>query len=606
MSLALKPYPEYKNSGLPWLGEIPAHWQVERAKWLFEKMDRRIDPSHEVVTCFRDGVVTLRKNRRTEGFTESLQEIGYQGVRKGDLIIHAMDAFADAVGVSDSDGKCTPVYAVCKPKRDANPHYYARVVREMAKTHWITALAKGIRERSTDFRYEAFANQPLPMPPVDEQKRIELLLTRTDTVTHRLIYAKQQLIELLTEQKKSIIHQAVTRGLDPDVSMKPTGLDWLPEVPEHWEVKPLKQMAKVRLSGVDKHSIDGEQPILLCNYTDVYNNDFITGEIGFMRATASKVESDAFTLEAGDVLITKDSEAPDDIAVPALVRENLDGVLCGYHLALIRPNTTSIVGEYLFRALSEVSVSRQFHISATGVTRFGISKHHIKNALVPLPTLSEQMEICRQISKETKIINATVKRAQREIELIREYRTRLISDVVTGKLDVRGVDLPEPERTGPSPTSIGSRNRLPIQSSGGSRTFRESLTGYEGRRGRLADGRRKWTIPGREARPAGTAAGRRHPGLWRHSQVRNGWHEREPAAGNEPAASPQAQRVRWSEQRSRLRPRHTPASRRTALPCRSRGSRATRVRGPLTSYALRRVSEGIARYSRPVDVRGII
>lgn len=240
MSLELKPYPEYRDSGLPWLGEIPAHWEIERAKWLFEKMDRPVEHSDETVTCFRDGIVTLRKNRRTEGFTESLQEIGYQGVRQGDLVIHAMDAFAGAIGVSDSDGKCTPVYAVCEPKRDANPHYYARVVREMARTLWIAALAKGIRERSTDFRYEAFANQLLPVPPIDEQERLVAFLARTDKVTHRLIRAKQRLIELLNEQKQATIHRAVTRGLDPDATMKPTGLDWLPEVPEHWKLRKLK------------------------------------------------------------------------------------------------------------------------------------------------------------------------------------------------------------------------------------------------------------------------------------------------------------------------------------------------------------------------------
>jgi type I restriction enzyme S subunit len=108
MSVTLKAYPEYKDSGQPWLGEIPKPWATERAKWLFQKMDRPVHPDDDVVTCFRDGIVTLRKNRRVRGFTESLKEIGYQGVRKGDLVIHAMDAFAGAIGVSDSDGKCTP------------------------------------------------------------------------------------------------------------------------------------------------------------------------------------------------------------------------------------------------------------------------------------------------------------------------------------------------------------------------------------------------------------------------------------------------------------------------------------------------------------------
>ena len=121
----LKPYPKMKDSGIEWLGEVPAHWGIERGKWLFSKMDRPVREADEVVTCFRDGVVTLRKNRRVRGFTESLQEIGYQGIRRGDLVVHGMDAFAGAIGVADSDGKGTPVYSVCEPGPTARAEYYA-------------------------------------------------------------------------------------------------------------------------------------------------------------------------------------------------------------------------------------------------------------------------------------------------------------------------------------------------------------------------------------------------------------------------------------------------------------------------------------------------
>jgi type I restriction enzyme S subunit len=169
MSLRLKPYPAYKDSGVPWLGAVPEHWGIERPKRLFRKMDRPVLELDEVVTCFRDGVVTLRKNRRVRGFTESLKEIGYQGVRRGDLVIHAMDAFAGAVGVADSNGKGTPVYSVCQPTEGTNAHFYAYFLREMARAGWILALAKGIRERSTDFRFADFASQFVPYPPVAEQ-----------------------------------------------------------------------------------------------------------------------------------------------------------------------------------------------------------------------------------------------------------------------------------------------------------------------------------------------------------------------------------------------------------------------------------------------------
>ena len=204
----LKPHSEYKESGLPWLGQVPRHWAQERAKWLFTKMDRQVGEDDGVVTCFRDGMVTLRKNRRLRGFTEAIYEFGYQGIRKGDLVIHAMDAFAGAVGVSDSDGKATPVYAVCQPKPGVNAHYYAFIVREMARSQWILALSRGIRERSTDFRYETFGGQRVPLPPLDEQAAIASFLDWSNGRLDRAIRAKRKVIALLNEQKQAIIHRA--------------------------------------------------------------------------------------------------------------------------------------------------------------------------------------------------------------------------------------------------------------------------------------------------------------------------------------------------------------------------------------------------------------
>lgn len=207
---SLNPYPAYRDSDVPWLGYVPAHWERERGKWLFRRMARPVLASDETVTCFRDGMVTLRKNRRTSGFTESLKEIGYQGVRKGDLVIYAMDAFAGAIGVSDSDGKCSPVYAVCQPVPGSNAHYYAFLLREMSRSQWIVALARGIRERSTDFRFEMFADQVLPLPSPSEQGAIVRYLDYVDARIRRYVRAKRRLIELLTEQKQALIHQAPT------------------------------------------------------------------------------------------------------------------------------------------------------------------------------------------------------------------------------------------------------------------------------------------------------------------------------------------------------------------------------------------------------------
>ncbi len=242
----LKPYPAYKPSGVEWLGEMPEHWRTDRAKWLFRKMERPVRDSDEVITCFRDGVVTLRKNRRTRGFTESIKEIGYQGVRRGDLVIHTMDAFAGAIGVSDSDGKSTSVYSVCSPFAGyVNGYYYAFCVREMARSQWIFALAKGVRERSTDFRFSIFASQTVPLPPISEQAAIVRFLDHTDRRIRRYIRSKEKLIALLEEQKQVVIQQAVTGQIDvrtgqPYPAYKSSGVGWLGEVPKHWEVSRVK------------------------------------------------------------------------------------------------------------------------------------------------------------------------------------------------------------------------------------------------------------------------------------------------------------------------------------------------------------------------------
>ena len=439
----LQPYPAYGDSGVEWLGKVPTHWRTVRAKRLFRKMDRPVRPDDEVVTCFRDGTVTLRRNRRELGFTESLKEIGYQGVRRGDLVVHAMDAFAGACGVADSDGKSTPVYAVCAPKDEsANSRYYAFCVREMARSRWILALSRGVRERSTDFRFATFGNQWVPVPPSREQATIVRFLDHTDRRIRRYIRAKERLIELLEEQKQAMIHQAVTGRIDvgtgqPYQAYKDSRVEWLGEVPEHWEVRRVANIADMRVSNVDKHVREGEEPIRLCNYIDVYHNDRIRGDIAFMSASATKAEIQRFHMAIGDVLLTKDSEDWTDIGVPALVEYTAADLVCGYHLAMLRPNGAFLDAGYLFRALGESGVSRQFRVAANGVTRYGLSRHAIRSVRIPLPPVVKQRAIVRFLDRADRRIQRHVSAAHRQIALLREYRTRLIADVVTGKLDVR-------------------------------------------------------------------------------------------------------------------------------------------------------------------------
>ncbi len=216
----MRRYEAYKDSGIPWIGDIHAHWKKLRAKNMFRKEKRVVRDCDEVVTCFRDGQVTLRKNRRTSGFTESLTESGYQGVRKGDLVIHQMDAFAGAIGVSDSDGKGTSVYHCCTPKGDYNVYYYAHLLRRMAQSGYIQSLYRGIRERSSDFNFTVLGNQYLLVPPYDEQVAIAGYLQAKTEKIEEYISLRVRERELLEELRQAEVAHAVTHGLNPNAPMK--------------------------------------------------------------------------------------------------------------------------------------------------------------------------------------------------------------------------------------------------------------------------------------------------------------------------------------------------------------------------------------------------
>ncbi len=237
------------------------------------------------------------------------------------------------------------------------------------------------------------------------------------------------------------------RELRPHAEYKDSCVEWLGDVPTHWQLLRLRNLAHMRVSNVDKHVRDGEQAVRLCNYVDVYKHERIGRGIDFMAATATADEIDRFKLEAGDVLITKDSEDWTDIGVPAVVEEAPDDVLCGYHLALLRPRVDRVRGDFLFRALQASAVASQFRTRANGVTRYGLSAGAIKSVWLAVPPLAEQSAIARFLDHATSRIDRYIRSKEKLLGaarvpgggLLDEYRARLIADVVTGKLDVRGV-----------------------------------------------------------------------------------------------------------------------------------------------------------------------
>ncbi|WP_129677087.1 restriction endonuclease subunit S [Candidatus Chloroploca sp. Khr17] len=234
----------------------------------------------------------------------------------------------------------------------------------------------------------------------------------------------------------------MTRNLKPYPAYKDSGVPWLGEIPAHWEIKRQRNIVDMLVSNVDKLSVDGEAPVRLCNYVDVYKNDHITERIQFMRATASATEIDRFRLRLGDVLITKDSESWNDIGVPSLVEYVAEDLICGYHLALLRPRLALLrprpnilIGSFLLRAIQSRGVSIQYHIAANGVTRYGLSQDAIKSVLVPIPSLEEQHRIAAFLTHIDRRVNRFIRAKRRMIALLNEQKQAIIHRAVTRGLD---------------------------------------------------------------------------------------------------------------------------------------------------------------------------
>ena len=448
MNLSHIPYPSYKCSGFPWIGDVPEHWEVRRLRTVAEMRVSNVDKhtrEDEFPVRLCNYVDVYKNDNITQAMpfmsaTASWDEIERFRLERDDVLITKDSEAWDDIGVPslvmESAHDLISGYhlALLRPFRETLGAYLARVLQSKAVAYQFHVRANGVTRYG--LTHTGIQSVQIPLPPLPEQHAIVRYLDYVDRRILRYVTAKEELIALLEEEKQAVINQAVTSGLDPNVRLKPSSVEWLGDVPEHWEMRRLRTLAEMRVSNVDKHTKDDEFPVRLCNYVDVYKNDRITQSIPFMGATASWDEIERFRLERDDVLITKDSETWDDIGVPALVVESADDLISGYHLALLRPFEETL-GPYLAWTLQSKAVAYQFHVRANGVTRYGLTHMGIQSVRIPLPPLSEQSAIVEHLDKAAAGIDTAIARARRQIELLQEYRTRLIADVVTGKLDVR-------------------------------------------------------------------------------------------------------------------------------------------------------------------------
>lgn len=434
--MTAKTYPAYQDSGADWLGAVPTTWAVERLRNGFDLQKRSVLTDDGTVTAFRNGEVTLRSNRRVDGYTEADEDIGYQGIEPGDLVIHAMDAFAGAIGVSDARGKCSPVYSVCSARTGYDAHYYAYALRHIARSGYVSTLGNEVRERSTDFRWNDARNLLAPVPPIQEQVAIVAFLNAQTTKLDALIEKQKQLIETLAERRQAAINQAVSMGLDPSAPLKDTGDRWIPKLPAHWKLVPCGSASNLIQTGPfgsHLHSRD-----YVSDGTPVINpSHIINGEIVPDAAiTVNDVlgqELSRHRLQEGDIVAARRG----DLGRAAVVHARATGYLCGTGSIIIRLKPGAFVSAYFLLAFGSTASRAALAMRSVRATMNNLTPEIIARLCLPAPPLAEQHDITDYLKRETTQIDTLAAKAHEVIEVLKERRLALISAAVTGRMDVR-------------------------------------------------------------------------------------------------------------------------------------------------------------------------
>ncbi len=440
----LRPYPQMKTSGLPWLGAVPAHWDVRRNGRLFGARREVGFPELPVLE------VSIRNGVRVRDFDNGArkQEMAdrskYQRAVRGDIAYNMMRMWQGAVGIAPADGLVSPAYVVARPFPETDAAYYAYLFRTAAYMREIDVFSRGIVPDRNRLYWESFKQMPSVYPPLDEQRLIVRFLDWHGAQTAKLVRAKKKIIALLNEQKQAIIHRAVTRGLDPNAKLKPSGIPWLGDVPETWEVKRLKNVCRINPSKTAaKHRAADELATFLP--MERVSSD---GQIdASMQLPISELATGFTYFERGDVILAKITpcfENGKGAALDGLPTE----VGFGSTEFIVLRASRAIDQRFLYLLTFEAQFRRLGVESMTGSAgQQRISQEFVANHFVAIPERSEQVRIIAALGTSTSEFDSTIDAAYREIALIQEFRTRLIADVVTGKLDVRAAAASLPEVT---------------------------------------------------------------------------------------------------------------------------------------------------------------
>ena len=412
--MQFKQYPSYKNSGVEWLGDVPEHWQQKPIWSLFKRIKRTNFPTERLLSVYRDyGVIP--KDSRDDNHNRASEDLTpYQLVCANDLVINKMKAWQGSIAISELRGIVSPAYYIYQPKAEYHSKYIHFLIRSAYYIQSYKNYSKGIRVNQWDLESEAFTHIDLLLPSLDEQQKIVAFLDTETTRIDNLITKQEKLIELLEEQRKSIISHAVSKGLNPNAPMKDSGVEWLGDVPEHWEVISIKFLAHCS-SGQGINSLE------VLDIADDKNSFPVIGGNGMMGWT-SKSNYKEPVLSIGRV-----------------------GALCGNVHLINYPSWISdnslILKVYSKKVnleiLQYILLSRNLNNLASKSAQPLITGTQVKNEKITLPPPNEQSQILQYIIQNQSRINNLIAKQKTLIEKLKEYRASIISHAVTGKIDVR-------------------------------------------------------------------------------------------------------------------------------------------------------------------------
>jgi type I restriction enzyme S subunit len=417
----LKPYPEYKESGLPWLGQVPGHWDVRRMKSaVMNVVEQAVEMSSAEVYVALEHVESWTGKARPQSgskpFTGQVKRF-----REGDVLFGKLRPYLAKVTRISSAGVCAGEFFVLRPTGKAvSSAYLEHQLRAKHTIDIVSGSTFGAKMPRADWQF--CGNLRVPIPPPDEQAAIVRFLDWANGRLERAIRAKRKVIALLNEQKQAIIHRAVTRGLDPSVPLKPSGIPWLGDIPQHWEVQRLSRVARFA-SGKAHEQFFEPTGVHVC----------VTARFVSTGGTSRKFSSMNFCPAVrGDVLMVM-SDLPNG---RALARAYLVGDDKSY---AVNQRVCRLTPHAIEPRLLAYYANRSPHLLRhdDGLNQTHLSNYDFKTMPVVLPSHAEHTTIADHIDRHTHRIDISVSRLEREIELLREYRTRLVADVVTGKLDVR-------------------------------------------------------------------------------------------------------------------------------------------------------------------------